>query len=469
MNAPEHAAPGVPPRTGVAADPGAPDASAGPGRAEPAAQSSAVFRLPDPAALAEILDETRVVSEAYAAAGHRVYVVGGMVRDLHLGRHRSDDLDLDLTTDATPDRTRAIMGPIADAMWFQGERFGTIGLRIGERTWEITTHRAERYHADSRKPEVAFSTEIAEDLSRRDFTVNAMAISLPEGAVVDPFGGAADLAAGLLRTPLDPRLSFDDDPLRMLRAARFVAGYGLRPESRLVAAMTSMAPRLAIVSTERIRDELDKLLALDDPVAGLDLLGATGLLAVAVDWIDEVVAAGAHRILAALPPEPGLRLTTLGLGPDPTDDSVPFDRAQVAARIRALRHGRDRVDATAATAAAAIALLRGQVVDAPSFRRWWLTAGDHTDDARLVAEAVSADGGRRAAVSRALEHGLADELDDLGPPLDGRQVMQLLDLPAGPEVGDAVDALTAERLDRGPLTPDEARRFLLDWARTRST
>src|SRR5690606_18544593 len=156
----------------------------------------------------------------------RIYLVGGIVRDLLLGRELRGG-DLDLTTDARPEQTTAILSGWADAVWDQGARFGTIGAKRGDRTFEITTHRAESYRPDSRKPDVAFSTEIDADLSRRDFTVNAMALAVPEPQLIDPFGGAADLAAGVLRTPTGPEDSFGDDPLRMMRAARFIAGYGL--------------------------------------------------------------------------------------------------------------------------------------------------------------------------------------------------------------------------------------------------
>src|SRR4051794_36368834 len=163
--------------------------------------------------------------------------------------------DIDLTTDARPDETKRLVKGWAESVWTQGERFGTIGCRKDGWDFEITTHRAEAYDPDSRKPTVEFSGAVEADLSRRDFTVNAMALALPEPVLIDPFGGADDLAAGRLRTPLSPEVSFSDDPLRMLRAARFIAGYGLEPVPELTAAVEEMAPRLDIVSAERIRDE----------------------------------------------------------------------------------------------------------------------------------------------------------------------------------------------------------------------
>ena len=216
-----------------------------------------------------------------SAAGKRIFLVGGPVRDGIAGRpgglEPGTDVDIDLTTDATPDEIEMLVSDVSDAMWNQGKRFGTIGLMRQGRRFEITTHRAEAYVPESRKPEVQFGRDIETDLSRRDFTVNAMALSLPDLELVDPFNGIADLAARRLRTPLEPEVSFSDDPLRMLRAARFLAGYGLTPDAELVIAVESMRSRLAIVSRERIRDELDKLLLLPSPAPGLWFLVNTGL------------------------------------------------------------------------------------------------------------------------------------------------------------------------------------------------
>ncbi|HEY7071113.1 MAG TPA: HDIG domain-containing metalloprotein, partial [Acidimicrobiales bacterium] len=229
-----------------------------------------------PARLQPILDDVRPLAERFAASGHALYLVGGIVRDLVLGRVRPG-ADIDLTTDAVPDETRALLDGWADALWTQGEAFGTIGARKGDTIFEITTHRAEAYREDSRKPHVVFATEVGQDLSRRDFTVNAMALRLPDIELIDPFDGVADLGAGVLRTPLSPEESFSDDPLRMLRAARFIAGYRLKPDDDLVAAVRALRDRLAIVSAERIRDELSKLLVVDDPSAGLWFLADTEL------------------------------------------------------------------------------------------------------------------------------------------------------------------------------------------------
>ena len=197
------------------------------------------------------------LSGRFIDAGHRLYLVGGLVRDRLMGADRTPDHDL--TTDATPDRIRELVEGVADVVWLQGERFGTVGLRVGDHAMEITTHRAEAYVGDSRKPVVRFSIDLHEDLGRRDFTVNAMAVDVVDGTLHDPFDGRADLSAGILRTPLSPEESFGDDPLRMLRAARFHARYGLTPADGLVEAARSLADRLGIVSGERIRGELFRL------------------------------------------------------------------------------------------------------------------------------------------------------------------------------------------------------------------
>ena len=234
----------------------------------------------------ELFDEVRPLADLFASSGARLYLVGGVVRDLFVtGTAPGDGAasrigeDIDLTTDAEPARIKAIIAPLADAVWTQGERFGTIGCKVGDRTFEITTHRAEAYTTESRKPQVLYTTDLEVDLSRRDFTVNAMALDVTADApeLIDPFGGLADLVAGVLRTPLDPEVSFSDDPLRMLRAARFVAGYDLAPTDDLIAAVRRGVERLGIVSAERVRDELCKLVVLPDPSAGLWFVHDTGL------------------------------------------------------------------------------------------------------------------------------------------------------------------------------------------------
>ena len=225
-----------------------------------------------------MLAEVAPLGELFRAQRKKLFLVGGSVRDLLIDR-ATTDFDFDFTTDARPEEIKSIIAGWADAVWTPGERFGTISAQKGVRTYEITTHRAEAYSPESRKPDVEFSTKIEDDLSRRDFTVNAMALEITADApvLVDPYGGLADLMAKVLRTPLSPTESFSDDPLRMMRAARFIAGMQLVPVDELVAAVRAMADRLKIVSAERIRHELDRLLVTEHPTAGLWFLVDTGL------------------------------------------------------------------------------------------------------------------------------------------------------------------------------------------------
>ncbi len=247
-----------------------------------------------PERLEEALQVANELAGLFSRAGAHLYLVGGAVRDAVLGR-LAPGADLDFTTDAVPDVTERLLASWADAVWSQGKRFGTIGAMKAGRRLEVTTHRAEEYTSSSRKPEVAFSTALEADLARRDFTINSMALSLPDAVLVDPFGGVNDLAAGRLRTPLAPEVSFSDDPLRMLRAARFIAGYDMVPEPALVEAASQMRGRLDIVSDERVRDELDKLVVLPDPSSGLWFLVNTGL---AEEFLPELPALASSRTLS---------------------------------------------------------------------------------------------------------------------------------------------------------------------------
>ncbi|MFM8945601.1 MAG: CCA tRNA nucleotidyltransferase [Actinomycetota bacterium] len=231
-----------------------------------------------PERFAPVLAEVADVAALFRRAGHLLYLVGGTVRDLLSGQPL-DKLDFDATTEARPEAVKKIIAGWADAVWTQGEKFGTIGARKGDRVYEITTHRAEAYHPDTRKPDVEFADAIETDLSRRDFTINAMALEVTSDSptLVDPFDGAADLLTKTLRTPLAADISFSDDPLRMMRAARFIARFGMTPVPELVAAVRAMKDRLEIVSSERVRDELNKLITVDTPSLGLWFLVDTGL------------------------------------------------------------------------------------------------------------------------------------------------------------------------------------------------
>ncbi len=220
---------------------------------------------------------TADLAERFSAAGRTLYLVGGSVRDALFPSGDGAAQDFDLTTDARPEEIERLVSGWADHVWTQGARFGTIGCRKDGQLFEITTHRAEVYVPESRKPEVTFGDDIVEDLSRRDFTFNAMALRLPDLELIDPFEGLADLASGRLRTPLDPEVSFGDDPLRMVRAARFSARFSLKPDPALEAAIESMHGRLSIVSRERIRDELDKIMLVEQPSEALWFIVRTGL------------------------------------------------------------------------------------------------------------------------------------------------------------------------------------------------
>jgi poly(A) polymerase len=405
----------------------------------------------DRAAFDHIADEVRPVADAFAAHDFRLFLVGGIVRDLLAGRQRRAP-DIDLTTDATPDEIELVLRGRTDALWKQGARFGTIGCRIGDRVFEITTHRSEAYLSESRKPIVTFSRGIEDDLSRRDFTVNAMAIALPEGTLIDPFGGEHDLDAKVLRTPLSPEISFSDDPLRMLRAARFVADYQLVPERQTEDAICALRGRLAIVSRERIKDELDKLLSVADPTIGLSLLRRTELLG---EFVPELAAIDdASLSLVGRVERLGARRAALFL--------PIVDRRSVAARARALKFSADEIDHLAAVLRAVDAVHALAHVDAPAVRRLVRSAGDAIDDAIAVAAAADVP---VVPSLRALLDSLAraEDLHAIDPELDGEEVQRLLGIGEGRDVGRALSYLLELRLDEGLLGKEEAARRLRAW------
>lgn len=445
-----------------------------------------------------MLDEVRPLAEALDAAGHRSYLVGGIVRDQLLGRALGADADIDLTTDATPEQIKAALAGAVDALWTQGERFGTIGVKVGERTFEITTHRAESYAADSRKPEVAFGTSIDDDLARRDFTVNAMALRLPVPELVDPHGGAADLAAGVLRTPLAPEVSFADDPLRMLRAARFIAGYGLQPVPELVAAVRANVDRLEIVSPERIRDELDKLLVVDDPSAGLWFVVDTGL---AEQFLPELpamrleqdpihhhkdVLAHTIAVTAKTSPDRLLRLAALlhDVGKPKTrsigEHGVSFHHHEVVGarmardRMQALKYSNEDIEVVRQLVYLHLRFHTYRLgwTDA-AVRRFVRDAGDQLPRLIELTRSDCTTRNKRKADELArrmdhLEERIAElrereALDAIRPDLDGRQVMERLGIGPGPHIGRALEHLLELRLEEGPLGEDEALARLDAW------
>jgi poly(A) polymerase len=405
-----------------------------------------------------LLEELRPLGERFAAAGHRLYLVGGVVRDQLLGRPLAVGDDVDLTTDARPPAIKRLVSELASAVWTQGERFGTIGCRIEGRDYEITTHRGEVYHPDSRKPHVEYADDVEHDLSRRDFTVNAMAAVVPTGELIDPFGGVTDLDAHRLRTPLAPEESFSDDPLRMLRAARFIAGYELVPVPGLASAVRALAGRITIVSVERCRVELDKLLVLPQPEPGLRFLVETGVLARVVPGGPTATPAAVEAAIArvaGVPPRLALRLAAF------LHDPAHPHRAEVRSALRRLRHSNEDTRAVLQLVDAwQVAVDHDGPWRAADVRRLAHLAGAALDDVIALARVQHAATGLEAAVAAARE---ADDLDDLEPELDGGAVMAALGLNEGPEVGAALAFLGDLRLTEGRLGAEEATRRLKAW------
>jgi poly(A) polymerase len=389
-------------------------------------------------------------------------------------------------------------------VWTQGERFGTIGCAKDGRTYEITTHRAEVYSPDSRKPAVVYADAVEADLSRRDFTVNAMALALPDPELIDPFGGAADLAAGVLRTPLAPEVSFTDDPLRMLRAARFVAGYGLAPEPELLEAVATLRDRLEIVSAERIRDELDKLLVVDDPSPGLWFLVDTGLvdgflpeltaMRLEQDPIHRHKDVLAHTIavVAKTRPERIVRLAALlhDVGKPKTRSidakGVSFHHHEVVGarmardRMRALKYPNDDVEAVAKLVYLHLRFHTYQMGWTDSaVRRFVRDAGPLLSELIELTRCDCTTRNERKAQTlsrrmdeleaRIAELEAEEELAAIRPDLDGQQIMDHLGIGPGREIGEALDALLEIRLDEGPIGEEEAYRRLDAWWAARST
>lgn len=497
-----------------------------------------------PERVTRLVQETAALAERFAAAGFQLYLVGGSVRDVVLaggstvapsdgqppadgaaapavppdgpagGPERSGaaQSDLDFTTDARPDAVEALVRGWADDVWLQGKRWGTVGARRKGRTYEITTHRAEAYRPDSRKPVVEFGDDVDVDLSRRDFTVNAMALcltapsaSVPGGpaavaepVLIDPFGGLADLAQRRLRTPLDPEESFSDDPLRMLRAARFIARFDLRPTDELVRAVRSMHDRLQIVSAERVRDELDKLLVAPSPSTGLAFLVETGL---AAEFLPELpalaleqdpihrhkdVLAHTFAVVDKTRPDRLLRLSALlhDVGKPRTrafgSGGVTFHHHEVVGarmardRLRALKYANEDVDLVTRLVELHLRFHTYRLgwTD-KAVRRYVRDAGPLLDRLNELTRCDCTT--RNAAKARALarrmdelERRIAElreqeEIDAIRPELDGRQVMERLGLGPGPTVGRALDFLLELRLEEGPLGEDEAARRLDAW------
>ncbi|MEN3122580.1 CCA tRNA nucleotidyltransferase [Janibacter sp. LM] len=459
--------------------------------------------------LAPVVPLLTDLGQRFAQDGHELALVGGPVRDAFLGRTSGD---LDFTTSASPEETESILADWGDAHWDMGREFGTIGARRGSDTVEVTTYRADAYDGVTRKPVVAFGDNLEDDLVRRDFTVNSMALRLPDLELVDPHGGMIDLAAGRLRTPSAPEVSFSDDPLRMMRAARFVAQLGLVPAPEVLAAMTESASTLQIVSAERIRDELVKLLLGADPVAGLRVLVDTGLadevlpelpaLRLEIDEHHRHKDVYEHSLTVlqqaidletddegAVPaPDLVLRLAALmhDIGKPRTrrfepDGGVSFHHHDVvgakltAKRMRALRFDKETTKGVARLVELHLRFHGygdGQWTDS-AVRRYVTDAGPLLDRLHRLTRADCTTRNQRKAtrLRRAyddLEQRIAvireqEELDSIRPELDGNQIAEVLGIPPGPVLGEAYRYLLQVRLDEGPIGEDAAAQRLRTW------
>lgn len=449
------------------------------------------------------------LGQRFAAAGESLALVGGPVRDALLGR---DHNDLDLTTSARPEITERLLAGWADAVWDIGRDFGTIGCRKGAWTVEITTWRSESYDPSSRKPDVAYGDNLDGDLVRRDFTVNAMAVLLPGHEFVDPYGGIVDLAHGVIRTPGTPERSFTDDPLRMMRAARFAAQLGFAVDPSVQEAMSELADRISIVSAERVRDELVKLICAPYPRAGLRLLVDTGL---ADRVLPELPALALERdehhrhkdvyehTLTVL--EQAMDLEhRLGEGPDFVarfaalmhdvgkprtrrflpDGTVTFHHHDVVGakltrrRMQALRFSGDQTDAVCKLVELHLRFHgygSGEWTDS-AVRRYVRDAGDQLARLHVLTRADCTTRNRRKALrlqrtyddleARIERLSAEEELASIRPDLDGNEIMEILGIGPGRRVGAAYRHLLELRLDHGPMSREEAEAALRDWARS---
>jgi poly(A) polymerase len=465
-------------------------------------------------ALASVLaagPKVRRLGRLFERAGHEFYLVGGSVRDALMGRLGND---LDYTTSARPDDIEKLVRRVTHAVWDVGRAFGTIACRITEddgTVWqvEITTFRADTYVDHTRKPDVAFGDHLGGDLVRRDFTVNAMALRVSDGELLDPFGGLRDLHEAVIRTPAAAELSFSDDPLRMMRAARFTSQLGFLPDPDVVAAMTAMASRITIVSAERIRDELVKLLLTDDPRPGLNLLVDTGLADIvlpelpalrmerdehnrhkdvyehSLTVLDQAIALEKARGHA---PDIVNRLVAIlhDIGKPKTrrfepGGKVSFHHHDVVGaklatkRMQALHFSSEETKAVAKLIELHLRFhgySDGEWTDS-AVRRYVRDAGDQLERLHILTRSDCTTRNQRKAqnLRRAYEElewridelSEREELDAIRPDLDGTQIMELLGIPEGRDVGQAYKFLMERRMESGPLGEEQARRELLDW------
>lgn len=453
------------------------------------------------------------LAQRFAQAGKELALVGGPVRDAFLGRAVHD---LDFATNATPDEILEIVKPIAEAHWDIGRQFGTIGARITGETVEITTYRADSYDGKTRKPEVAFGDNLDDDLLRRDFTVNAMAVRLPELILVDPTGGIEDLLAARLRTPRSAVESFGEDPLRMMRAARFVAQLGFELTEETEWAIAELTGDLAKISIERVCEELTKLMRTRQPSAGIAVLVRTGLaeqmlpeipaLMLEVDEHHHHKDVYEHTLTVlrqaieleekrhpGAEPDVVLRLAALlhDIGKPSTKrleagGAVSFYHHDVVGaklarkRLKALRFDNDTVDAVSQLIELHLRFF-GYSESAwtdSAVRRYVRDAGEQLERLHILTRADVTTRNKRKAdrlahayddlERRIAELSEAEELAAVRPDLDGEQIMRILELTPSREVGEAYDYMLNLRLDEGPLSEAEATQRLLDWWATRS-
>ena len=452
------------------------------------------------------------LAEAFATAGFELALVGGPVRDAFLGRKVHD---LDFTTSATPDQIEKLVKPLADAIWDVGRAFGTIAAQLGEHTVEITTYRADSYDGSSRKPDVVFGSSLEEDLFRRDFTMNAMALTLPEVKLVDPCNGLEDLLAGVLRTPIEPEISFQDDPLRMMRGARFTSQLGAVIHPDTMAAMTTLAPRIADISAERVREELTRLLATESPRQGLEVLVETGIADIVLPELpalrlesDEhahhkdvyqhtltVVEQAIEEEKRRFPgqtPDVVLRVAALlhDIGKPATrrfegGGVVTFYHHDVVGaklakkRLKALRFDNNTIDSVARLIELHLRFFgySEQAWTDSAVRRYVRDAGEELERLHILVRADVTTRNKRKAdrlsfayddlEARIAELAEQEELQALRPELDGEAIMAILDLPPGREVGEAYRFLLELRLDEGEIGVDEATKRLRAWWESR--
>lgn len=453
-------------------------------------------------------EPVKSLAEAFDQAGYELALVGGPVRDAFLGRVVND---LDFTTSATPDQIEKLVAPLADATWDVGRAFGTIAAKFGEHTIEITTYRADSYDGQSRKPTVEFGNNLDDDLVRRDFTVNAMAVRVPGVVLVDPHGGLTDLTEGILRTPSSPEVSFADDPLRMMRACRFVAQLGMSLETETAGALQSMVGKIQDISAERVREELVRTLSLDDPRAGVEVFVDSGLAAEVLPELallrEERDEHNRHKDVYQH------SLTVLEQAIDLEKERFPEQSPDITLRVAALLHDIGKPVTKKFESGGEVTFHHHDVVGAKmakkrltalrfdndtihkvsrlielhlrffgyadqgwsdsAVRRYVRDAGDVLERLHILTRADVTTRNRQKADRLAFayddleqridELSEQEELNAMRPDLDGEQIMDILGIGPSKTVGQAYRFLLDQRIENGPLGEEAAKEKLLQW------